>query len=691
VVISSESFVDFITKDINRRFVEALRFVVFDEVHLPAVSQGLWWVQFIPQSAQLVLLSATLGNKRYLTKIIAKMYGYTDQDDSSSESTDDQDDSSSDDQDDSSSDDQDDSSSESTDESLERYTMPGALRSIVTIKYHIRPIPLQYAVYTESLAPQKGLMSPELVRAGKISCIVNPYDPTVRDTLSIDKKAVIPQGRDAQHQASLQVVSDNLSNVKVNIKEAIARAVQDSDAATVYNLLAYLFSNDMQPVMVFSVTAENTQSLAEALVSHITQTESSDPVYRSARKLEEKYERAGHRSRDEDGHGAASAVKADKATERSMQRAKDKVRGEIEDEDLSVINIHEVRATLKRWRFPMELESFPRKCPQWIQDAMECGIGVYTSTMPNWLRHHVFDVFKAGKIRVILADSSISVGINLPIRTCILCGDDMTPVVFRQASGRAGRRGYDTQGYVIPLCSRKLIARCFMERLTDVNISLPEAMSYSSLIRLSIPVNLDNFYRSEKFREQREPVSEYKTGIMERYLGTLDKAGRELYHAQMSLIEKEGWNYHRLSNLIKNLPGESNMIIIRLLVTGTLHKFTWQEFVDLLSVVMFRVEDSSGSVPTFERFARMTDFLQSFADRYGIKVDYRKPISDYLQRFMVDGVLDVSRLPEIEALGEWLYVMKREVNCVAPVHDDFRKLINQVDDFYIRARRRRNF
>ena len=267
----------------------------------------------------------------------------------------------------------------------------------------------------------------------------------------------------------------------------------------------------------------------------------------------------------------------------------------------------------------------------------------------------------------------------------------MTPVIFRQASGRAGRRGYDTQGYVIPLCSQALMGRLFTERLSDVNIELPATMTYGNLIRLSIPMNLDHYYRSEEFRERCDPVSEYKTGILERYLETLDKEGRESYHAQMNLIKQEGWNYHRLSNLIKNLPGEANMIIVRLLVTGTLHKFTWQEFVDLLSVLLFRVEHEGGSVPAFERFSRMTDFLQRFADRYGIKVDYSRPIHDYLQRFMFDGVLDVTRLPEIEALGEWLYVMKREVNNVAPAHDDFRKLINQVDDMYVRARRRRNF
>jgi len=65
-------------------------------------------------------------------------------------------------------------------------------------------------------------------------------------------------------------------------------------------------------------------------------------------------------------------------------------------------------------------------------------------SFPAWLRNKMFDAFKEGKLQVMIADPTISVGINLPVRTCIMCGDDMSPSLYKQMSGRAGRRGFDT-------------------------------------------------------------------------------------------------------------------------------------------------------------------------------------------------------------------------------------------------------
>ena len=78
-------------------------------------------------------------------------------------------------------------------------------------------------------------------------------------------------------------------------------------------------------------------------------------------------------------------------------------------------------------------------CPNWVKECISYGIGVYMKDFKAHLRFFMFDLFKEGKIKVLISDLSISVGINLPARTCILAGD-ITPELYKQLGGRAGRR-----------------------------------------------------------------------------------------------------------------------------------------------------------------------------------------------------------------------------------------------------------
>lgn len=60
-------------------------------------------------------------------------------------------------------------------------------------------------------------------------------------------------------------------------------------------------------------------------------------------------------------------------------------------------------------------------------------------------------LFRKGYLTVIVATGTLAMGINMPCRTVVFTGDSiyLTALNYRQASGRAGRRGFDVLGNVI--------------------------------------------------------------------------------------------------------------------------------------------------------------------------------------------------------------------------------------------------
>lgn len=95
-----------------------------------------------------------------------------------------------------------------------------------------------------------------------------------------------------------------------------------------------------------------------------------------------------------------------------------------------------------------------------LTKLLEKGIGIHHSGMIPILRELVEILFERGYIKILFATETFSVGLNMPIKTSIFTdifkfdgnGKRMFfPHEFVQASGRAGRRGIDNEGFVIHL------------------------------------------------------------------------------------------------------------------------------------------------------------------------------------------------------------------------------------------------
>ncbi|KAK1622681.1 hypothetical protein BDP81DRAFT_507281 [Colletotrichum phormii] len=84
-------------------------------------------------------------------------------------------------------------------------------------------------------------------------------------------------------------------------------------------------------------------------------------------------------------------------------------------------------------------------------DALRRGLGVHHAGMNRQYRQVVEMLFRKGYLTVVIATGTLALGLNMPCKTVVFTGDSvfLTALNYRQASGRAGRRGFDLLGNIV--------------------------------------------------------------------------------------------------------------------------------------------------------------------------------------------------------------------------------------------------
>ena len=97
-----------------------------------------------------------------------------------------------------------------------------------------------------------------------------------------------------------------------------------------------------------------------------------------------------------------------------------------------------------------------------FESTLHRGVAVHHAGMAPVLKETVEECFIKGFLRVVFATETLALGMNMPARTVVVdkltkfdgSGHaDLTPLLWTQLSGRAGRRGLDTSGHAVSLWS----------------------------------------------------------------------------------------------------------------------------------------------------------------------------------------------------------------------------------------------
>ena len=96
---------------------------------------------------------------------------------------------------------------------------------------------------------------------------------------------------------------------------------------------------------------------------------------------------------------------------------------------------------------------------RWV-DRLEQGVAAHHAGMVPAFKESVEDLFIAGLVKLVFATETLSLGINMPARSVVLerlskfngeKHEIIEPGDYTQLTGRAGRRGIDTEGTAVVL------------------------------------------------------------------------------------------------------------------------------------------------------------------------------------------------------------------------------------------------
>ncbi|XP_068713426.1 probable ATP-dependent RNA helicase DDX60 isoform X5 [Montipora foliosa] len=216
-------------------------------------------------------------------------------------------------------------------------------------------------------------------------------------------------------------------------------------------LVEQLKAQDKLPALVFSFNRVFCERLAQTLVRKFEKKE--EEIRAITRKLDERkrlqVEKKEKRNRDktEKEKAKRSSTKREKLEETQDEQPEfsdlDEPLKECTLSSVNVIGKEKLKKILYRIWMINSKNIFKR--------ALKRGISYHHAGLNNKMRMVVEMLFREKYLQVVTATGTLSLGIHMPCKTVVFAGDSpfLNSLMYRQMSGRAGRRGFDPVGNVV--------------------------------------------------------------------------------------------------------------------------------------------------------------------------------------------------------------------------------------------------
>lgn len=180
------------------------------------------------------------------------------------------------------------------------------------------------------------------------------------------------------------------------------------------------------------------------------------------------------------------------------------------------------------------------------EETLAAGVASHHAGLLPIQKQIVEGLFASGLIRLVFATETLALGINMPARTVVLeslnkfNGSDrvnLTPGEYTQLTGRAGRRGIDTNGYALTLLDQKNPPQVLSSLAAGRSYPLHSAFApnYNMAVNLLARTSFEGAQRTvEKSFAQYEAL-----GSSKKLLANLNK------FEQTSLQERAAAKCHR--------------------------------------------------------------------------------------------------------------------------------------------------
>ncbi|KAI8933310.1 hypothetical protein NX059_009935 [Plenodomus lindquistii] len=253
------------------------------------------------------------------------------------------------------------------------------------------------------------------------------------------------------------------------------------DISSILPLLADLQQQDALPGIVFNYDRAICEKMVQTLLKQLTDAENtwkeSSPKWKEKLAQWEEWKKEVARREKQGLRGEASKgmTKQDQMREAANVEVSafasfdpNKPLDGFHFADHKKLSQEEFAVHAKELRY--------RGCEEWLIDGLMRGIGVHHAGLNRKYRYCVEMLFRKGYLRVVIATGTLALGINMPCKTVVFSGDSvfLTALNFRQAAGRAGRRGFDMLGNVVfHGVSLSKIHKLISSRLPDLNGHFP--------------------------------------------------------------------------------------------------------------------------------------------------------------------------------------------------------------------------